>query len=825
MSFLQPELLFLLLLVPVAWFVPRRVTDVGHGLLRSVVIAAVVLALARPVTLLDEAEPRYAVVVDQSPSVGVPGARANDFARGLADQLDARIVEIGTAPVRPTDAAVDRALARDGASTPLGTALAAALDMLPAGDPGAIALFTDGLATEDGWGAVVQELTARGVPVHTFQTSRTDDVFPISLETLETLRVGHTARILVEVAGSATDFDVALSGPGGEIERRSTEANGRAAFLFEFEPEEAGFLELSVDLEVRAGTNPLTVNDRLARTFAVQDPLRALYMGGRVRGGAARLAELLGRGFEIDTGAAPTDAGSSLAATYDLVLFDDERADAVPAAFQRELARAVVEDGLGFFMSGGAASFGPGGWHETPLAEVLPVEFQQKEEKRDPSTTLVVIIDTSGSMGGNRVQLAKEVSRLAIRRLLPHDKVGIVEFYGAKHWAAPIQPASNSIELERALNRLDAGGGTVILPAIEEAFYALQNVQTRYKHVLVLTDGGVETGAFESLLRRMAEKGITTSTVLVGPEAHSEFLVSLANWGKGRFYNVPNRFNLPEILLKQPTSAKLPAYRPGTHPVRARGGAGWWGNVDPSAVPPLAGYVETRARPAAQVLLETESEGHPALATWQPGLGRATALMTEPTGAGTEGWRDWDGYGPWLARVLARTAADTREPYAFDVVREGPSAVVTARRLRPGAGPPWLRASLAGGDDGERIEMHVRAEGLYQARVPAGPDDELRFTGGAEDDSGATRLVLAARGESRELQVDPDGALDLERLALATGGTYFTMLPDVRPTLAAGGGSAPARLREWRPACLLLALLFYLIEIYYRRRDVRGGTA
>ena len=39
-----------------------------------------------------------------------------------------------------------------------------------------------------------------------------------------------------------------------------------------------------------------------------------------------------------------------------------------------------------------------------------------------------------------------------------------------------------------ALNRLDAGGGTVIMPAIEEAYYGLQNIQTRFKHVLVLTD-------------------------------------------------------------------------------------------------------------------------------------------------------------------------------------------------------------------------------------------------------------------------------------------------------------------------------------------------
>ena len=57
----------------------------------------------------------------------------------------------------------------------------------------------------------------------------------------------------------------------------------------------------------------------------------------------------------------------------------------------------------------------------------------------------VLAIDTSGSMTGMRVTLAKEVSRLAMRRLLPHDKVGIVEFYGTKQWAAPMQSAGGHL--------------------------------------------------------------------------------------------------------------------------------------------------------------------------------------------------------------------------------------------------------------------------------------------------------------------------------------------------------------------------------------------
>ena len=44
-----------------------------------------------------------------------------------------------------------------------------------------------------------------------------------------------------------------------------------------------------------------------------------------------------------------------------------------------------------------------------------------------------------------------------------------------------MQPASNSIAIQRALNRLSAGGGTVMMPALEEAYYGMLNVRTRTK--------------------------------------------------------------------------------------------------------------------------------------------------------------------------------------------------------------------------------------------------------------------------------------------------------------------------------------------------------
>ena len=298
-------------------------------------------------------------------------------------------------------------------------------------------------------------------------------------------------------------------------------ATGRTTVELEFEPSRAGLLDVVASVQVLSGTDSNPDNNRVRvhpcragtdpGALPVRTPDRQPGKDERPCWARAWTFRSLPKPWSIRWRRIPDGI-----AAYDLVVIDDRPAEAIPLPVQEAIVKAVQEDGVGLFYAGGKGAYGTGGYFDTPVASILPVEMIQKEEKRDPSTTLVVIIDTSGSMTGERVQLAKECARLAIRRLLPHDKVGIVEFYGTKQWAAPIQSAANAIDIQRAINRMDAGGGTVILPAIEEAFYAMQNVQTRYKHVLVLTDGGVESGDFESLMRRMAAKGINVSTVLVG---------------------------------------------------------------------------------------------------------------------------------------------------------------------------------------------------------------------------------------------------------------------------------------------------------------------
>jgi len=60
---------------------------------------------------------------------------------------------------------------------------------------------------------------------------------------------------------------------------------------------------------------------------------------------------------------------------YDVYIIGDVPAEVFGPKLLRDLAARVVNDGAGLMMLGGYRSFGPGGYAETPLAEVLPVRM------------------------------------------------------------------------------------------------------------------------------------------------------------------------------------------------------------------------------------------------------------------------------------------------------------------------------------------------------------------------------------------------------------------------------------------------------------------
>ena len=822
----NPFFLLLALFALLPWLGPWSGRNRVQNTFRSFIFLALAVALSQPHFETNQTTPHRVLVFDRSPSVTEQSQQQiQNRLTEFSEPSKSHLVVIGN-PLDPQQADLFESVTyvaqlSTRGETPLSAAIAHAQSLIPLGEAGSVTIASDSLATRPDDDRAIAALRQREIPIHWIDLeTKPRPATPVRVNWDAPLRKGAESRIDVRIVTTAESSSgtVLLMSDGKELAQTNFSGPSQQTVRLSFEPVESGFLEGTVVVQSDSGTT-----QELAIVLPILAPHQLLYLGDRQTNAAEKLSSMLGPSFDVTTGD-PRDAAQIQAslATADLVMLDDQPAETIPSDTEQQIVDAVQSDGLGLVMSGGRASFGGGGWHNRPLETMLPIELVQKEEKRDPSTSLVIVIDTSGSMTGVRVQLAKAVARLAMKRLLPHDKVGIVEFYGAKRWAAPLQPASNAIELQRALNRMDAGGGTVILPALEEAFYGLQNVDTRYKHVLVLTDGGVESGDFESLMRRMAGEGINVSTVLAGGGYHSEFLVNIANWGKGRFYNVPNRFNLPEILLKQPSTTKLPSYRPGTHLVQARGGSGWWGDVDTRSLPPLAGYVESKPRPGSEILLETIAEKHPVLSTWRYGLGRVTTLTTEPLGEGTNPWQAWPDYGTALARILQRSTADTRDPFRFEIEFDGGEMLLHAIRQQPRTtAMPDSRPIARLWDTPLEIKFTRRSPDRFTAQMPMPIQGEsLRLETSANTTPMRWKSMVAMSPVASEQHVDPSNGIDATVLVSLSGGQQMSTDADwtTAPTSVPSGKT----LVSLSPWLFGLTLLLFLAEIVWRRLPNRG---
>ena len=819
LSFLQPHMAWLLLAVPLVWFLPGRPRSRTQAALRTLVLLLVIAALARPVLVTPRAGGHQAVVLDVSSSVA---EQARESALALATRLAANgehevtVLQLGGAAPAADEEGQWLQPDTDSAS-PLGAALDLAAQSIPTGSPGAVTLLSDGRATDEHWGKALAQLLERGLPVHALPLESVSEPFLANLRTPHT-RPGENARIAVDVVGAGRGLEVVLRREEALLERSGLfDSDGRHTVVLELQSGAAGFHPFTAELvNPAAAAHPGSRRDGV---LVVQEPARVLYLGERQQGARERLQALVGDGFALASEQAVGEAFDFTG--HDLVLIDDLPARRLPEAAQKALAAAVANDGAGLMHSGGAAAFADGGYHGQPLADLLPVELRGEEDKVDPSVALAIIIDTSGSMGGTRIELAKQIARIAVRRLQPHDRIGIVEFYGAKHWAVPMQPAANKIEIDRAIGRMKAIGGTVLYPAMQEAYYGLKNVNTRFKHILLITDAGVEDSNYERMTRRIAKDGINVSTILVGQGGHNLIMSDIANWGRGRFYAVGDQFSLVELVLKQPSTRKPPRYKQGEFTLHAQGGPGWWGPVG-HVLPPLAGYAEVETRDGAEVLLEIDAgdgKRHPLLATWQHGLGRVTALMTEPVGEGTAPWRNWPDYGEFLSRVLARTAAD-HTPFHLTLKRRHDQLTLTAERdVQDATLVP--AAHLVDAEEkrlaNRPVVFHERAPGLFEANIAAPRNETVRVVVAA---AGRLQRIAAVASSDAlpETQVDPISALSLTRLATRTGGLVLAgQAPSAVPVSSVGGTATSFSATPLWPFLLLAALLGYLGEILYRR--------
>lgn len=812
---LHPYFALLLLTLPLLWLSAGRQCRPGHKWLRALLFSTLFIALTQPTLLVPSQQIHQIFILDQSD--GLSNAVKEQAQQRLRQQLaqinkgdSTTLIQIGGDDINmPVEQYLRLHDPRSRSS--LSQALQTALDMVPWNNNSAIHLLTDGRATDPHWQQALTSLRTRHIPVNVIQLpSQTSPIY-INTLAIDPARVGQAVRVMADIEGSGTDLTLSLfSGSRLLSQKSALTLSGQSHVELRFSAEKAGFLPLRAILTTK-NQQPLSRFESIA---AIQEPLSVIYLGAAQQQGAEKMQQLLGPGFVLHA-VTPEQLPTTEFNDAQLVILDDLPAQQFPSTQQQRLLAAVRDNGVGLVQTGGHQAFAAGGYANTPLAEALPVKLEQEQQQKQPSTSLAIVIDSSGSMRGEPMELAKQLARLATEKLKPTDNIGIVEFYGNKQWSVPMQPASNLEEIKRAIGRMQAQGGSVLLPAIQEAYYGLKNTHTRFKHMLVITDAGVKEDNYQRLLRHIAQDKINISTALVGNDRRDEDkMVQWANWGQGRYYAINDEFSLVALDLNAPKHQPESSYRQGQFTLVPDTTNNWWSELALQHWPPLSAYSRVSIRPQAQQLMTLVTKPDPIVASWQYGIGRVTAFMVEPLGQGTQGWQHWSDYGRFLGAMMVRTA-NAQTAYDVQIFRHFEHITLQVRQLNDNHDALQAKWLNQDGTTFSSVALTEQAQGLFRAEQPFANDKAALL----QLDDGHTLLRFADRAHSDilpERQVPEQQALPLPRLAKLTGGQY-SQLSQTMPQGNSTKGNAAIAAYAWWPWLLLLGLVLYLSDILYRR--------
>jgi secreted protein with Ig-like and vWFA domain len=111
----------------------------------------------------------------------------------------------------------------------------------------------------------------------------------------------------------------------------------------------------------------------------------------------------------------------------------------------------------------------------------------------------IVVFDGSGSMGGERLTIAKRAATAFTGKLDPQDALGLVVFDGAGTSVRVSLAYNNSNEFQSQINDIDAGGGTPLADAMVIGYRELQKQGSKQRgygeyHLIVITDGEASGG-------------------------------------------------------------------------------------------------------------------------------------------------------------------------------------------------------------------------------------------------------------------------------------------------------------------------------------------
>ena len=725
----------------------------------------------------------------------------------------------------------------DRDATDLATALDRALALIPPNRNGSVLVVSDGESTGGQPLAAARAALRRGVRLDAVPVER-PGVVDLAVEEIALpgeVAVGEPFRFSAWIRSErAGEVPFRLVRDGQVIaEGRHALRPGVNRIVFEDRLVDAGVHRY--DVEIADNDDRVPENDRASAVVRALGGDRVLLVspdGGR----PGRLLDALQKaGIEVEVtaaGAAPLDFDRLDG--FRCVILENVPADDLPPGGIEVLRTWVADFGGGLLMTGGQASFGIGGYHRSPVEEVLPVTMEVRQEQRRFGLAMAIALDRSGSMmapaggGKTKMDLANAGTIAAVELLGPADACAVIAVDSAAHVVVPMCDVVDREPIIRKIARIESGGGGIfVFEALEAMADELAETDHSTKHMVLFADAAdaEEPGTYRDLVPKLRTAGITLSVIGLGEPTDSDasLLLDLARLGGGRCKFVSEVKDLPRVFAQETLQVARSSF--ARDPVAVDVLPDLLAVGDPlggKAFPQLGGYSLGYLQSGASIGLRSADDvGAPVFSFWQRGLGRSAAFLGEVDGKHTGALGAWDGFTDFFATVVRWLGGShASEDVWADLRREGHEAVLSVELAEGREGLLAGLQALVRAPDGSVDTLHLERldERRLEARFPLSEAGAFR----AAVQVGADRAVVVAPvtlpySPEFEPRTDPgEGPKLLAELAELTGGRIDPPLAELfeGPRDSIGFRAVG----EW---FLWLALALLLLEIVVRRLDLR----
>jgi Mg-chelatase subunit ChlD len=782
------------------------------------------------------------------------------------------------------------------------------------GERARLFLFTDGRFSD----VPPAPEPPRGLAVHAFplRPRTTVDISIPSIEFRPPLEEGTPTTATVEVMSNAAGQGVVT------LYRKGKRIGAREILL---EPGRAKTVEFA-DIGLSRGTHRISARFESREeglpdsspTFVdvrVEGPPAVLLLDRTPPRGLPLLEALRAQGVELTGSAWKTVGDLESLETFDAFILVSPPPAISRDDFSARLARAV-KGGGGLIVVADETGFGPS-YRDSPLGLVSPVippephveppppdpeddpppeepdppepvEEKTPPEEEDPPTerkpveigsvALVFLIDKSGSMGGQKIRLAKEAAIAAASTIEDRDSIGVLAFDTEATWIVPMTSAGRREWITDQIARLQAGGGTNIFPALVKALTALKELPARIRHVILISDGYNKTlEDFKGVVSNMTKAGITLSTIGVGEQFDSRLLSSLTYWAggkKGRFDFTRDPERIPRLVIQQtrwalgktdeteeppdstpppppppdppptdpepphedppdpqppdetpPPPTRLPLRIALTHPSPPFRG------IREEDLPPLYGLRNAKVGPLADILARGPKD-EPVMVLGEHGLGKVLYVGTSMTGKWGADWQAWEDLPKWIGQALRWVKRRPEKPLPPRVVFSrlpggGLEALVKAD---PGAVAPEEppRLTLKSGAGGDSVPIPILRSGTHDYRGQISPQDirppttlRVAFPPGAGAVPLETEVPVPVPVPFERIHGEPDEEC-LRVLATSSRGMYSPSME--KATRLSPGWQTDSVSLWWIPLCAALPLVPLSAFLRRRRSDRTAGV-